>query len=202
MLSIFTKKKEFYWDSWFEYQKKYGIPEKCDSIEYYIKNYFVIKVPRDNEYYDNFGVFSYFLLSKNASVIKELIHFYDNCKGYARYFTGDPNYISLLRKFSEDEDINVFNSINFEDYLYDYNKIHAYTVASFSLSNLIMRLAIHHIPKNSDDDNLMIFPSNKDLMKRGKIFEEIEIKQICPGCKRICENLIGDNPMCIECQES
>lgn len=210
MLGFFGYSPESEWLKWEKWEKKNGISENCYSIEYYGLNYYKIKGCTSSKYYNTFGDFSYFLDYKEG-IFSELLHFYDSCKGYARYFTGDPACITTLRTYLQTEDQKILLNINFSEYLYDYKKIHAYTVASFSLSTLVMRIAAHNLFKMSKifpyDVELLIIPPIKDYystpVEKHKLHcEEIEIFQVCPNCERLCDKLWGNYSVCADCHRT
>lgn len=87
--------------------------------------------------------------------INILIKLYDSCKGYRRKIFGDPEIISILREIVITKNINIFSKINNNSgYLfYDYTKIHGHTIAVYSISSLIYRLAsnyIYYLTKNNN----------------------------------------------------
>jgi len=208
MFGLFGYSKESEWEKWLNWQRKNKIPEKSYSIEYFSNNYFKVCSNSLNKYYDNFGDFAYFIeYSYKEEILEELLHFYDSCKGYARYFTGDPSCITSLRTFLKTGDDKILLSINFNEYLYDYKKVHAYTVASFSLSTLVMRIAAHNLFKMSKlstyNIELIIIPTIKMNTTGEKLFcEEIEIFQVCPNCKRLCDKLWGAFSVCVDCHKT
>lgn len=82
--------------------------------------------------------------SKQSNLIRYvelLLDVYDTCKGVSRKFAGDPDGIVLLRKVYKTKDFDHLYNHDFHQYRYDYTKLHAHTVAQYSLSTLIMRIA-------------------------------------------------------------
>lgn len=93
-----------------------------------------------------FGEFSSFISNgySDMTVIQYLIvlmDLYDICKGSTRKILGDSDKISVLRNIVINRDISHLKSLNFNTYFYDYSKIHAHTVAQYSLSTLIYTFA-------------------------------------------------------------
>ncbi len=74
-----------------------------------------------------------------------LVNVYDSCKGYTRKIKGDPEGISMLKNIISTKDISAMEDHDFNQYHYDYTKIHAHTVAAYSLSTLIMRLVSNYM---------------------------------------------------------
>lgn len=87
-------------------------------------------------------------LAENGCTPKDfsamLLCVYDSCKGYKRTLVGDPSGIALLRRILETGDKKIFSELDTAEYLYPYASLHAHTVARFSLSTLILRIATHY----------------------------------------------------------
>lgn len=199
MLSyFFTKEKQEEWKEW-ENEKK---PSTCKSMNYYCENFFDIKVDESNPYYDHFGKFSYFL-QYHERTLSDLIHFYDSCKGYARYMTWDPNYICLTKNFIKHDNASSLSKIDFEDFFYDYTKIHAYVVAEASLSTLVMRIIAHHL---FNMGKLVNYGTKCIIL--GKYIEPPKTKispfefSYCSYCQRICDKLWGSYSLCLDCHHT
>lgn len=86
--------------------------------------------------YCNVDIFAFFGI---------LLDLYDVCKGYSRYIFGDNEAISSLRKLYTSKDNALVAKYDFSQHVYNYNIIHAHTVAYFSLSTLIMTIASNFI---------------------------------------------------------
>lgn len=145
--------------SWLEWQKKQPVTlfEKCELFDYYLSkrpNFLSSDLPYSScltsynkkHYVYCFGDFAILIATSNSGgrnvvdFISVLLDIYDTCKGYFRAFKGDAAGISLLREVVAKRNISVLNSHNFNQYNYPYNKIHAHTVAQFSLSTLLMKV--------------------------------------------------------------
>lgn len=93
-----------------------------------------------------FGEFSSFISNGYTDIttiqyLLMLVDLYDICKGSSRKILGDSCKMSVLRNLVINRDIDKLGSINFNGHFYDYSKIHAHTVAQYSLSTLIYTLA-------------------------------------------------------------
>lgn len=173
---------------------------KCYAMDYYCDNYFNIEEAVDHPYFSRFGKFSYFF-KEDDKVISELIHFYDSCKGYARYLTGDPTSITIIKNFLKTNNKNLLSRLEPKQYLYDTLKIHAYTVAVYSLSTLIMRIILHHLFKQgmiiTEGMRCLILPEEKGY--KTNIIGSIEIFNRCYHCQRLCDKIWGNYGLCLDC---
>ena len=129
-----------------------------------------------NYYYVHcFGDFSKLLISTYGGETFEylalLLDIYDKCKGSGRRITGDPSIITLLREVIKNQSLASLYNQNFEQYEYDYTKIHAHTVAVYSLSTLILRLACNYINKICQNGTFPVI----SLQKCKEIYTENKI---------------------------
>jgi len=100
--------------------------------EYCFGDFYTFFIPTDRD----IGIFGMF---------EKLLEMYDVCKGYSRVLFGDTEAISDLRKMTEAKDEKAIKIFDFTQYVYDYDRIHAHTVACFSLSTLVMTIASNYI---------------------------------------------------------
>ena len=197
MSFIFNKNKEKKWKNWEEWQIKNGY-KNCPILDYY-ESYYKIIMDENNPYYQYFGKFSYFITRKD-NIIYDLLQLYDLCKGYARYFTGDPYYIKLIREYSKTNDIKNLHKIDFNEFFYNYKKIHAYVVSIFSLSTLIMRIISFYLAKKGKMIEYGVKPFiDLDNDYKTIIYQNIEIFQRCNNCNRISEKIWGVYTLCYDC---
>lgn len=140
------------WNSWYEWQKKQKPIhyQRSDVFRRYANQYYIPNEKYNEQVVYVLGDFRYFItfdFISNDNVywdyIKVLIDLYDCCKGLRRSILGDPPFIHKLKEGYENRDLNPFLLYGFRECDYDYEKIHVHTVAYFSLSTLIMRLASH-----------------------------------------------------------
>ena len=196
---LFHPTKEEKWKKWEDWQIQNLNEIEFVFIDYYTDNYFKIEDCKENEFYPHFGRFSYFLNNKQTA-IHDLIHLYDSCKGYARYFTGDPTYIKLIKEYDLSANDKILGKIDFNEFFYDFHKIHAHIVALFSLSSLVMRLVAFHLAKKGKMLQYGIKPlieiSNESKVR---LRQCIEIFQRCSNCKRISEKIWGTHDLCYDC---
>lgn len=189
------------WKKWMQWQtNNFDQINNCPTIDYYNENYFQINDCKDSIFYKNFGRFSYFLENKESSIL-DLIHLYDSCKGYARYFTGDPTYIKLIKQYSITNNDKLLNEINFDEFFYDYKKIHAHIVSLFSLSTLVMRMISYHLAKKGKmiQYGVKCLIEVTDDFRSVRITQSIEIFHRCSNCQRISEKIWGSYDLCYDC---
>jgi hypothetical protein len=137
------------WLKWQSCQKKEHF-QSSDIYTYYKKNR--TNFSTNKNYYTNpvyrycFGDYSYLLVNPKdinapcttiVEYIALIIDFYDVCKGITRRFTWDPEVISMLRSVIRENNISLLKRYNFEVHHYDYCKLHAHTVAQYSISTLL-----------------------------------------------------------------
>jgi hypothetical protein len=97
-----------------------------------------------------FGLFSPLMIPQKTALqiielIKILIEIYDYCKGTLRFLRFDNPAIRALRltvRFNSFLDISKEPT---DQYYYDYNRVHAHTIAQYSLSTLLMRIVLHQL---------------------------------------------------------
>lgn len=146
--------------TWLEWQKRQPVAhyEKSDIFQYYLSYRPQFEPPpfssvssmEANYYIYCFGDFASLISNPPsaagnvADYLALLLDVYDTCKGMTRRITGDPAGILLLRDVVKTRNLTLFNDHDFSQYNYDYTKIHAHTVAQFSLSFLIMRFASNY----------------------------------------------------------
>ena len=115
-------------------------PRNCASSE-----------PNAKHYWYAFGVFTPLLVAKPLrpdqamSFATSLLTVYDSNKGYSRMLTGDPPAIAHLRSCVADSNLAALRTYDYSPYAYDPSRVHAHTVAQFSLSSLLMRLLSHSL---------------------------------------------------------
>lgn len=148
------------WEEWQRHQRPSHY-EKSDLFQYYLTKRPQFQPPQNSclngynqQYYVYcFGDFSALLVNPRGGgdivqYINLLLDVYDVCKGFARKMVrGDPSSIAILRKVALTQNITPLTKYNFEPHCYPYNKIHAHTVAQYSLSSLLMRLVSHYLSK-------------------------------------------------------
>lgn len=149
------------WATWLEWQRNQPALhyEKSDVFQYYIKNNVNFQPPRyscitsqySKQYIYCFGDFACLLVNQHGGgniveYFSILLDIYDTCKGSGRRIVkGDPEGIKLMREVIRKKSIHPIKNHNFKQYNYDYGMIHAHTVAQYSLSTLLMRLASHYM---------------------------------------------------------
>lgn len=90
-----------------------------------------------------FGVFADLMFGIEVSMslaayCNIILDIYDSCKGYSRLLKGDPQCITQIRNYLRDRNHHILNQHLLSPYIYDYEYIHAHTVAQYSLSTLLM----------------------------------------------------------------
>lgn len=100
--------------------------------------------------FGTFYVFIYMAENKpdRKEYVKILLEAYDSVKGYGRkFFRSEDPLISALRQYALDDDYKTerIQKLPLDSYLYPYGCLHAHTVAYFSLSKIIARLALNYI---------------------------------------------------------
>jgi len=148
-----------------------------------------------------------------------LVDIYDTCKGYRRRCVGDPYHISNIRSAVENR--SLLNIKIYSDCLYNYDIIHAHTLACYSLSTLLIRLAYHILShsitkfpminrlKCQKSYNSMIFITNETMphISTLKLVTPTEIKNLPAfvGCK-ICgeepNKIYGEISVCQKCYKN
>lgn len=148
------------WETW-QNQQQSSHYEKSDLFQYYLSMRPRYIPPRNscindhnNRYYIYcFGDFSSLIVNPLGytdivDYINILIDLYDVCKGISRRIKGDPTCISVLREVVLKRTLDPIQKHNLNQYNYPYNRIHAHTVAQYSLSTLIMKFIIHYLNIN------------------------------------------------------
>lgn len=238
------------WDLWMKWQKTQPIQHYKHSMvfEYYMKNsksnIFFEEVEHsfvsekaltatENYYKYCFGEFYTFLMPIQKDIplfdaLKTLVNIYDVCKGYSRVLFGDTDSIIFLKKVISLKDVSMIKNHDFSDSLYDYDLVHAHTVAHFSLSTLIMLIASNYVGRitNHKNHKIVNFERCKQAFER-HVFgipedvceiksEPIDIvpfyrfhitsnswpitKQIkCIKCARLTEGTWGKFGYCLDC---
>jgi len=141
------------WNTWEEWQQK-QIPShyiKSDIFQYYLTQRPQFQPPQhavntgyNSQYYNYcFGDFTVLIVNPNGggdvvTYLTILLDVYDICKGISRRITGDPLGISLLRNVVIKRSLVPLQEHDFNQYNYNCERIHAHTVAQYSLSTLIM----------------------------------------------------------------
>lgn len=148
------------WNTWLEWQSRQPPShfEKSDIFQYYLSYHPNFQPPtgsttteKCNIYYRYcFGDFSSIIVkpesgSNAIEYFSLLLDIYDTCKGATRRLKGDPIGITLLRRVIEKKSLFPLFNHDFNDYAYDYSKLHAHTVCQYSLSTLIMRFVSHYM---------------------------------------------------------
>jgi len=149
------------WETWIEWQGKQPPShyEKSDIFHYFLKYHPDFTPPvgsamsdRCSRFYQYcFGDFAVMVVNPNpgsnaVEYFSLLLDVYDTCKGYTRrIITGDPAGITSLRQVIQLKSMAPLFKQKFDDYGYDYGRIHAHTVSQYSLSTLIMRLVSNYM---------------------------------------------------------
>ena len=96
-----------------------------------------------------FGEFEIFVINPCQEDLHKyvllMIDLYDTCKGYSRHILGDASFITVLREYANSSDINILLNYSWMNSIYDYNDLHAHTVAYYSLSSLIALLMRNYV---------------------------------------------------------
>lgn len=143
-------------NGWIEWQKA---QKACHFSNSYLYQYFlthgkyfaplkysVDNTPQRSYYKYCFGDFTNLIVTAAtnddlASYVDRLLAIYDICKGFMRTYVKEPEGISILRK----QDISLIIKHDFHQYDFDYTKLHAHTVAVYSLSTLLMLLLSNYL---------------------------------------------------------
>lgn len=156
------------WDTWELWQRSQPPIhfEKSDVFQYYIScrpqfrapKFAANNGPKSIYYIYCFGDFATLLVNPSlgddvTSYCTLLLDLYDTCKGISRRITGDPNGISVLREVVRKKSIIPLHAHDFTQYTYDYEIIHAHTVAQYSLSTLLMRMIANYMHNISSHGN-------------------------------------------------
>lgn len=198
---------------------KYNLPENN-----------VTKSVHSKYYYYCFGNFSSFIsndltFEEVRGTIRSLLNLYDTGKGYSRIILGDPEHITLLKSIVNIYTMQGLREYNFSKFMYDYGKIHAHTMAQYSLSTLIMLITSHlvnmllkketgkydakniissQICKNSYDNKVYqefeyFFKENNSLTSLTSSTSWPKSVFNCSNCGQICDKLWGDHNCCLNC---
>ena len=140
------------WEIWQQKQSK------AHYIESYLGIYIPPKPGYKNLYFRYcFGDFENLIYMpetcNDLNYFSLIISTYDKCKGYLRSIKGDASGIYLLRKVVMNKNCDDLYNHDFNIYNYNYSRIHAHTVAQFSLSTLLMLFVsnyMHFKSYNSD----------------------------------------------------
>lgn len=126
-----------------------------------------------------------------------LLDLYDCCKGYSRLLFDPPGIIELRHSLLE-RDLSILYRHDYRVYAFDYTKIHAHTVAIFSLSTLVMRFVSNAIDNNFSRE---IFPTiDRNICLRAldnKTFGPPILK--CEHCRISTDILLGNFNLCQDC---
>lgn len=148
------------WTTWQEWQKHQLAThyEKSEIFQYYLKYRPEFQPPRyscitghsSRQYIYCFGDFASLIVNPHGGgnvvdYFTTILDIYDVCKGSSRRIKGDPEGIALIRDVVQKRNLAPIKNHNFNQYTYDYSILHAHTVAQYSLSTLILRLASHYM---------------------------------------------------------
>lgn len=148
------------WETWTQWQRQQNTShyEKSDIFQYYLLKRPNFQPPDTSclndyhrEYYIYcFGDFAALIVNPHSGgdilrYISLLLDIYDVCKGTARKVRGDPASIAFLRRVISTRNVEILYRYNFDPHCYPYNKLHAHTVAQYSLSTLLLRLLSHYL---------------------------------------------------------
>jgi len=160
------------WNTW-EVWQRHQTPlhyEKSELFQYYLSQRPEFKKWIDShshgygsKYYSYcFGEFACLIINSHINMnITDyfilLLDIYDICKGYSRRITGDPNGIIIIREVINKKNLIPLQQHDCSQYNYPYDVIHGHTVVQYSLSTLIMRLAIHYMNRIIGENYQPIF---------------------------------------------
>lgn len=148
------------------------------------------------------------------SLSQFLLNLYDQHKGYDRRLRkGDSSDIQILRKFAQGEGFPVLEKINFIKYHYPYYKIHAHSIAQYSLSVLILRIMEHNLSYHYQHLKIIDFNQCYNSYQNAtfNVLKEENINMtigswssgmylyICSNCKSHNEKLWGKFKVCLDC---
>ena len=148
------------WRTWEEWQRHQPPAhyEKSDIFQYYLSYRPKFQPPRyscasgyQSKYFIYcFGDFCSLLVNStlNGDAIEyfiTLLDIYDVCKGFSRRLTGDPQGIAIIREVVLTRTLFPLQKYDFNQCAYNYDVIHAHTVAQYSLSTLLMRLVSQYM---------------------------------------------------------
>lgn len=231
------------WSTWEEWQRNQPLShfEQSEIFQYYLSQRPRFKPPKyscitdsNSRYYIYcFGDFASLLVNPHGGDAMDyfalLLDIYDTCKGTTRRITGDPTGISLLRSAVQKRSLNPIQNHNFSQYNYDYNTLHAHTVAEYSLSTLMLRFVSHYMSCITTRPNysLILYPICQKAYNKSVFGEPKQIKSDpisipnkisdddgkassswprvnnnclrCKSCNRVTENLWGNFDACIDC---
>lgn len=229
------------WENWQKYQDSSHY-ESSDIFQYYLSQRSNFQPPinsclneSNNKYYVySFGDFACLLVNSSkgcnlVDYVELLLDVYDVCKGFSRRIKGDPDCITTLRNVIYKRVISPLQYYNFSQHAYPYHKIHAHTVAHYSLSTLLMRLISHYMAQTTFKDKYpeislstchesykncifglpMISPTapinikpckNKSEEKRPSSWPRGNYVSFrCKTCTRVTDKLWGDFESCFDC---
>lgn len=225
---FFNQTDKLNFDAWLKWQQSQSTLHFIDSN---LSSYIHFKPGYKNIYIRYcFGDFeNIYILPENCQTeltyITLLLSTYDKCKGYGRTIKGDTNGIYLLREVIKSKNLDELYYHDFKQYFYDYGKIHAHTVAYFSLSTLIMFFLsnyMHYKSYNSDNfphidmalcknvynkkvyGDITYVVSHKDIVKSNNI--DIKPKDIVKDVKPFnswpMNNVTIDTTKCSNCKRA
>lgn len=153
-MNLTTTTAQDEWNIWREWQRHQSPShyEKSDIFQYYLSKRPCFQPPIQScafghgaKYYVYcFGDFTTLMVNPTAGNVIEyliaLLDVYDVCKGYSRHLKGDPTGIAIIREVIQKKTLVPLEAHDFTQYSYEYNVIHAHTVAQYSLSTLLMKL--------------------------------------------------------------
>lgn len=150
-----------------------------------------------------FGTFYVFLsMVENKpdrkEYVKILLEAYDSVKGYGRrFFRSEDPLISALRQYVIEDGYRTekIQKLPLDSYLYPYGCLHAHTVAYFSLSKIIARLALNYILPPSSSMCKMVqisHPVCENAFQKAKFGSyEVSLRQAAKS-KRKCMTCLAD----------
>lgn len=158
---IFSEQQEVeVWSYWMEWQSKV-LPEHYESSElvrsykrqrprFSPPKYSCAEISHE-EYSYVMGEFAFLVcnpvngaLTEAIEYVRLLVDIYDRCKGYSR-MVQDPPSISRLRKVLKTNRLSYLSNYDFSQFDYPHEKLHAHTVAEYSLSTLLMKVLSHYL---------------------------------------------------------
>jgi hypothetical protein len=166
-----------------------------------------------------FGRFTHFIrfpfhisCPELRAIITNLLELYNSCKGIRRRIFGDSAPIIMLREAIEtSEGWCVLTRHDFTPYDYDYTRIHAHTVAYFSLSTLIMRIVAHYLHYTTfgrDKHEIVLSKCRRtrELLIFGLplVLEDGSntVVYICGNCGKTFNEVYGRFHCCFQCHQN
>lgn len=122
--------------------------------------------------YQSFVPCGYIGSSTCERLLKSLIDLYDSGKGLMRIYLGDPPIIAALR-ICQLEKSSILSNLTLRESAYDYTFIHAHTAACYSLSTLVLLLAVNLVAMTNVHSRLpQIDVRLCERCRREKVFGE------------------------------